>query len=453
MSQIAWKSPLEKMQIVQGWGQSVAALLVWIRLCSARTWAIWTGTEKAHHGGGLLDGTGDSLRLESSIATALNCVHKAIILQKMHEWIEYNKSKRDMDKRRDGAWWTYNSYSKWRGKHFGWLSTDAIGRHVRDLETMGLIRTGQYTSDSRKKWYTINYSVLTAFKRDPQPYLALLNLDRVSKKTDRAAKNQDRASAHGDDSNVHDDSSGKTKFLPNQTTQEQPTKPGRGGRRAGAGRKAKPQEALIEQPQPLAPHEQAPGEAESVGQSTDTGDSDFVGPSPSSAAPSPHAEPELLRRMTALTLDEGKAAALIDAHGANRVRAVVHRCEQRLRPDSREQRIDRPAGWIIKELENDVFKLGTMTDDDERAQHVPSAGLMGAYKTYDPSQDLKYRRATDDAAVEVFERLFGDGARETPVEIEPWRLEALRIENERFAAEEAAIAAAQSAGDDCEVGV
>jgi hypothetical protein len=53
------------------------------------------------------------------------------------------------------------------------------------------------------------------------------------------------------------------------------------------------------------------------------------------------------------------------------VRAVVQRCEERLKPDSREQKIDRPAGWIIRELENDIFKLG------ERA-YRPSLSEIGA---------------------------------------------------------------------------
>ncbi len=385
----------------------------------------------------------ESIPWQWRMAKALGGSDRALIVTKFHQWIGHNKKE-------GGPAATRNGYEEWVTTHFGHLTPSAFGGHIRALEEMGVLKTQRVGKASpqgaydQRKSYRIDYGRLNALIAAVKK--AVSSLDTGESKTQTR-----KSKTNGAYSNLNNDSKSPNQSLkPNSETQ--PSKPGRGGRRAGAGRKAKTKEALIET---SAPDQQASGEAEIVSQSTDTGDSDFAGPSPHSEAPSSRAEAELTGRMTALSLDEGKAAALITQHGENRVRAVVHKCELRLRPDSREQKIDRPAGWIIRELENDVFKLGTMTAGDEQGLHRdanPHAGLMGAYKTYDPTQDLQYRRATDDAAVEVFERLFGDKVDSPPVEIEAWRLEALRRENERWAAEEAEAAVGQPA-EDCEAHV
>jgi hypothetical protein len=362
-------------ELLEKWIQgALTHLIMLLTLYRRRVRAAWRALQglEAHHGAALLLVGEDSLRFQWRLAVALGDTERALIVQKFDEWIKRN--------RKEGRpATTYNGYADWVRDHFGHLSEDQFGRHVRALETLGVLITQRVGRRDQRKEYRIDHRRLNIL-------VAAIKTADSSMKT-RYSNMQMPSSRLNNDSK-----SPNPKSVPNALPQEEPTKPGRGGRRAGAGRKAKSKEALTEQPQPP----DASNLAGMVGQSNATGDSDFASPSPHSAAPSPHPEAELIpavkfliERMAALDLDEGKAAALIAHYGANRVRAVAHRCEQRLKPDSREQRIERPAGWIVAELKNDVFKLGEMAATEQNPDS-DSHALNG-----DAEREERMRRETE----------------------------------------------------------
>ena len=176
---------------------------------------------------------------------------------------------------------------------------------------------------------------------------------------------------------MNNDSNKRTKT----ESQEPQTKPGRGGRRAGAGRKEKAKSTLNSTPTPTAaePHSVQAGMSA-------THDQDR---SPSSETPPSQPDTKLIERMAALGLDSDKASGLIDHYSADRVRAVVRKCELRRRPDARESRIEKPDGWVVAELKNDVFKLGVLSEADElalNARRDPSIVAWGAQIKRDMEQ-------------------------------------------------------------------
>lgn len=95
------------------------------------------------------------LQVLPSLAKELNSVDKAIILQQLHYWL--NKS----NNIKDGHRWVYNTVSEWR-EQFPWLSGKTVQRYLKDLESRGLLITGNYNKAKfdRTKWYRINYDAL-----------------------------------------------------------------------------------------------------------------------------------------------------------------------------------------------------------------------------------------------------------------------------------------------------
>lgn len=343
----------------------LAALLGWLMMVRAYILPMWVMWQRriqaawralqgrdAYHGARLLPNE-DSIPWQWRIAKALGSADRALIVIKFHQWIEYN--------RREGrAATTYYGYDEWVANHFGHLNDASLGRHVRALEQMGVLKTQRVGRRDQRKSYRIDYGRLNALIAKVKMGISAVDVTKSDPQT-RKSKTQGADSNLNHDSNRGTQSTKPNAVKPNAETQAKPTKPvGRGGRRAGAGRKKK--EAVTDAPVAAAATNSstAATRLEAGMQAAQT-----PNPSPSSAEPPSHPEAALIERMADLGLDVDKAAVLIDEHGADRVRAVVRKCEQRLKPDSREQCIENPSGWIIAELRNDVFKLGTLTADEE----------------------------------------------------------------------------------------
>lgn len=393
MTHIANKIPLEKSQGVVP--PALHGLIVWVaawlmageariaittalyRRRVRAAWRVLCGRQ-AYQGARYLPDE-ESIPWQCRMAAALGGSERALIVIRLSQWIDHNKSEG-----RDAT--THNGYDAWVVKHFWHLKPGAFGGHIRALETMGVLKTqriGQIDPTRRydqRKSYRIDHARLNALIAAVKaPHL---DTETSKSKTDTRKSKTDMAPSSLNNDSKSPDQSLKTKALPKSETQE-PAKPGRGGRRVGAGRKGKAKEALTNtaptsQSATAEPDSHSPNAAvDNPGQSNDSGQTDLVdGPHPSSAEPFSQIEPvepstaesRLVNRLVALCLEADRAAALIDAYGADRVRAVVFKCEQRLRPTSRETPIDRPAGWIIAELKNDIFKLGEMTETDELAR-------------------------------------------------------------------------------------
>lgn len=158
-------------------------------------WKVLCG--EAHHGGALLLPGEDSLRGQARLAQALGGMDRALIIQKMHEWIEYNR-------KNAGVASTYNGYSEWCQGHFGWLSEAAMGRHVRALEALGVLSASQTGRADRRKTYRINYPALRALVNGARDQCAKSNDGRVKAKPQRAKSNDGATKAKVQGAPAHD---------------------------------------------------------------------------------------------------------------------------------------------------------------------------------------------------------------------------------------------------------
>lgn len=84
-------------------------------------------------------------------------LEKAHIISQLHYWLENpNAGYYAL-----GFKWVWNGYKEWV-KQLPWFSVDQFGRHIRQLEDMGLIITDNFHNnpDDRRKWYRIDYQKL-----------------------------------------------------------------------------------------------------------------------------------------------------------------------------------------------------------------------------------------------------------------------------------------------------
>lgn len=141
-----------------GW-DPVTWLMDWIRLMVA---ALRPRRKKAHQGAELLLKNEDALTVQAKVAKALGGIEHAFIVQKLHEWMEYNKGQDSKFHHRLSRWWTFNSYEEWRDNHFPWMSVSKISRTFRDLERMGIVVSAKHLQRKGdcRKWYTLDYGVL-----------------------------------------------------------------------------------------------------------------------------------------------------------------------------------------------------------------------------------------------------------------------------------------------------
>lgn len=81
-------------------------------------------------------------------------VEEAIIIEHLGHWIKKNKA--NQVNLLHGYYWTYNSLSAYQ-KIFPYWSSRQIDRVLKNLENLGIIKTGHYSMNrgNRTKWYTI----------------------------------------------------------------------------------------------------------------------------------------------------------------------------------------------------------------------------------------------------------------------------------------------------------
>ena len=81
-------------------------------------------------------------------------VEKAVILKNLSFWVLKNFANRKHI--HDGLCWTYNSQSAF-SELFPYMSQQKIGRHLREMEVAGLIKSNNYNKAGydRTKWYTV----------------------------------------------------------------------------------------------------------------------------------------------------------------------------------------------------------------------------------------------------------------------------------------------------------
>ena len=104
------------------------------------------------------------LTVQPSLAAALG-VNAAILLQQINYWVKlaekHGEKEKDYRKRKDGEWWTYNTYSQWQ-EQMPWLSESGIRKLVkqlRDKDLIAVVKHGKQGHD-HTLWYSINYEAV-----------------------------------------------------------------------------------------------------------------------------------------------------------------------------------------------------------------------------------------------------------------------------------------------------
>lgn len=99
---------------------------------------------------------------DDDVATEVG-VNRAIILTHIHYWV--NKNAANETNYHDGYYWTYNSIAAYK-KLFPFWSEKTIYRSLKDLESDGYIKTGNYNQSpyDRTKWYAITDKGLKLLK-------------------------------------------------------------------------------------------------------------------------------------------------------------------------------------------------------------------------------------------------------------------------------------------------
>lgn len=88
-------------------------------------------------------------------------LNEAIVLQKIHNWIKYNRKTKNKRMIKDGRVWTFRSYSKLNDE-LPFFSEATIMRAIHKLEENGVLISQNYNKHKydRTKWYTIDYSIV-----------------------------------------------------------------------------------------------------------------------------------------------------------------------------------------------------------------------------------------------------------------------------------------------------
>lgn len=96
------------------------------------------------------------------LAVMLGDVNKSLILQQVHYWCE--KAQERGVNLRDGHFWTWKSYEKWKSTNFPWMSESSVKKAFLDLEKKGYLISAQYSKGTylRTKWYRVDYDRLNA---------------------------------------------------------------------------------------------------------------------------------------------------------------------------------------------------------------------------------------------------------------------------------------------------
>lgn len=84
-------------------------------------------------------------------------LNESIVLQQVHYWLENARKGKNKAKFKEGKYWVYNSYPKWKKSNFPFWSVATIKRIFLNLEDQGYLQSAQFSGNNRQKWYSIDY--------------------------------------------------------------------------------------------------------------------------------------------------------------------------------------------------------------------------------------------------------------------------------------------------------
>ena len=96
------------------------------------------------------------LQVLPTLANAVG-LNESIVLQQVHYWLENARKGKNKAKFKEGKYWVYNSYPKWKKSNFPFWSVATIKRIFLNLEDQEYLLSAQFSGNNRQKWYSINY--------------------------------------------------------------------------------------------------------------------------------------------------------------------------------------------------------------------------------------------------------------------------------------------------------
>jgi hypothetical protein len=148
-----------RVRMAEAWAWLVAWVAMW-RGRIGKAWDVLRGRDITPQGVYIRKSVVQDIDADVLVAPAVLAeevgIIRAIILQKVYEWCEYNRQSRSRRHHTAGRWWMYLSYEAWRDNHLRWLSVATVRRHIKALVADGYllsIDAGEITAET---WYAVN---------------------------------------------------------------------------------------------------------------------------------------------------------------------------------------------------------------------------------------------------------------------------------------------------------
>lgn len=155
-----------RIQIMQAARLPGEWVIGWILLMMAYAGLLQRRRKKAYQARGSLLPGQETMLFHPALARLLGDVDMAIMLQKIFEWMEYNRVENRLTHFIDGRWWTYNTYKLWQSRHFTWISWQTVKNKFNQLEMMGLLVSRTLQPGDSTKWYTLDDRVFNLLQGD-----------------------------------------------------------------------------------------------------------------------------------------------------------------------------------------------------------------------------------------------------------------------------------------------
>ena len=103
----------------------------------------------------------DNRYFSAEIASALEDINAAVIVQQLHYWMQKEKVGVVVD----GVRWVYNSFPDWVTNQFKWLSSWQFRKSMTRLRNLGIVKVIRYKARqwNQTNYYTLDYDVLYEF--------------------------------------------------------------------------------------------------------------------------------------------------------------------------------------------------------------------------------------------------------------------------------------------------
>lgn len=109
----------------------------------------------------------DNRCFSAEIASALEDINAAVIIQQLHYWM----GKENVGVVIDGVRWIYNTFADWITQQFKWLTSWQFRKSMTLLRTLGIVKVIRYKARqwNQTNYYTLDYDRLFEFLKSRSP--------------------------------------------------------------------------------------------------------------------------------------------------------------------------------------------------------------------------------------------------------------------------------------------